>query len=584
MFKNDAAILTFVKQLNFVVAAAVGLVLLLASCASENHLDNPIDVVTDAAGTTFALTRGESGSYFIARTDTGEAFDIRQREAIDFDITPEGGFVVAGNGPDVLTWYDGVGSYIHRYPRQNEFGVVGGVAVDGTTLWVSDAKRGRVVAFDQNFEVIEVRTAGGTLNQPGAIAVGPDDSLWVYNSKALEIVLIDANDSVATRVDAPSRNPQETPRLSARDDGALLWSRQNGEIVVVSPGGDIETIASGFDQPSAASFATGNELAIVEGAVPRTLTFTAADTGGASSTATAAVLWGVRSLDANSTSTFRDPVMAVELFETQTQTVPSGGSWRELGIVGVTEIRGIAGAADGGAVVADLDGRVVWLDDDGRVDAVATLGGPSTVALTDLVVDRANRAWVVDAGNAQLHIVSADGSTELLEIDPRFLGNARGLGRSPNGQVWIASTASERLVEISQEGAVLQVIELPGAQPTDVAVAPDGSLWVVDGGPDLALLHLTSSGDELGRLALNGFTSIESPHLATWGSELFVTDPAESALRTVDMFTNEWSDQVQLLRRGDDARLDLAIGVGVDDQGRIWTVDSRAAATLRLEP
>lgn len=556
---------------------------LLGSCASEDHLDHAVDVVTDAAGVTYALTRSDNGGFFIARTDTGEAFDIRQREAIDFDITADGGFVVAGNGPDVLTWYDGVGSYIHRYPRQNEFGLVGGVAVDGNTLWVSDAKRGRVVAFDDDFEVVDVRTAGGTLNEPGAIAAGPAGAVWVYNSKNDELVLIDSADAVVTRLPAPNRNPQETPRLSSATDGSLLWPKENGDVVVVSPAGEVDTIVTAPRQPVAAAFAADRDIAVVHGSSQSAIAFISHGLSIGARSDAAVVLWGVQSLDANSTSTFRDPIMAVELVETAPQAVPSGGSWRELGIAGVNEVRGIAGAANGGAVAVDLDGRVVWLDEFGAVAAVATIGGPATVALTDIVVDAANRAWVLDAGNARLHIVSADGTTQMLDIDARFLGNARGLGLSPNGQVWVASTASERLVEISEQGVVLRAIEMPGAQPADIAVAPDGSLWVVDGGPDLTLLHLTSEGSELGRLPLNGFTSIESPHLSVWINKLFVTDPSESAVRVVDTFTSEWTDEVRPLRRPDDSRLDLAIGVGVDDQGRVWTVDSRAAATLLLD-
>ena len=83
-------------------------------------------------------------------------------------------------------------------------------------------------------------------------------------------------------------------------------------------------------------------------------------------------------------------------------------------------------------------------------------------------------------------------------LDTQHLGlyRPRGLAIAPDGTVLIADTGGSRIVRLSSEGALLDTIgpDVGGPerirQPTDVAVGPEGEIFVVNG-EEGALLRLS---------------------------------------------------------------------------------------------
>jgi peptidylamidoglycolate lyase len=165
----------------------------------------------------------------------------------------------------------------------------------------------------------------------------------------------------------------------------------------------------------------------------------------------------------------------------------------------------VAVRPDGGFYVSDgyENTRIVRFDPDGRF--VASWGapgnGPGEFDLPHgIELDGSGRLYVADRSNARVQIFDSAG-TFLTEWRGPRIGRPAGLALAPDGSVFVAdigdleeeplqvatNPARRRgVVRLSAEGEVLGRFGAFGIQdgqfitPHDVAVAPDGSVYIVD--------------------------------------------------------------------------------------------------------
>jgi phospholipase C len=139
---------------------------------------------------------------------------------------------------------------------------------------------------------------------------------------------------------------------------------------------------------------------------------------------------------------------------------------------------------------------------------VRTVGSSGPGRLTDpfgVASDRRGDVWVADSGGNRVVEFSPAGKL-LAVLDPAGAGalaGPAGVAVSPAGRVWVADTGHNRLIELSARGAVLATAGQPGSGagrlngPAAVTVAPSGEIYVADEG-NSRVAEFAPSGAYLG--------------------------------------------------------------------------------------
>ena len=147
-------------------------------------------------------------------------------------------------------------------------------------------------------------------------------------------------------------------------------------------------------------------------------------------------------------------------------------------------------------LVLSPDGRLLYVADNGN-DRVAVLDPHSLAFLMsfgegelsqphDVAFDRQGRLLVADTGNSRIAIYEMSGSEPLLaaELTTR-LHRPEGVEALDDGRVLATGAASGNLV-MYRDGQV--IAETGGlSAPHDVALGPNGGIWVADAGNDRLL-------------------------------------------------------------------------------------------------
>ena len=140
---------------------------------------------------------------------------------------------------------------------------------------------------------------------------------------------------------------------------------------------------------------------------------------------------------------------------------------------------------------------------------VGTFGERELSYPHDAVFDQAGRLLVADTGNDRIAIYDVNGAQAKLVGELKGLSGPEGVAVAADGRVFVSNTRGATL-SVFRGGRLERNVGARGsrdgefANPHDVEVAPDGSVWVVDSGNDrvqvfdVDLKHRATFGAALG--------------------------------------------------------------------------------------
>ncbi len=259
---------------------------------------------------------------------------------------------------------------------------------------------------------------------------------------------------------------------------------------------------------------------------------------------------------------------------------------------GLQTPRGVAAGDDSRLFVTDSDAQqLLVLDDVGVVHAVvggaqATAAGSQTFeAPFDVDVGEFGSIFVLDSVAAQLSILDSNGTfVRALGDDPSLFDRARGLFVDGGGRIWIAQTPTGQVIVLDPSGAVERRIPVwPGedAQPVDVAVAPDGTIYVVDAGL-YKLIRYDAQGRRQIAWDLPRFNSLDSSRLAVDNRGIvYITVPEESAVWSFDAAGAQIGAWQVPSDTGVPSR---PVGIDIGPDGEIVVTDVANGRVVRILP
>ena len=133
--------------------------------------------------------------------------------------------------------------------------------------------------------------------------------------------------------------------------------------------------------------------------------------------------------------------------------------------------------------VADNNNDRIAVLDPTTLALLGTFGGGEVGAPHDVAFDREGRLLVADTNNSRIAIYAVDGHSG------RRVGELRGAIRRPEGVAWhpngrvYATGSSSGNIEAFLDGKSVAVAS-GLSSPHDVAIAPDGSVWIADANND----------------------------------------------------------------------------------------------------
>lgn len=200
------------------------------------------------------------------------------------------------------------------------------------------------------------------------------------------------------------------------------------------------------------------------------------------------------------------------------------------------------------------------------------------------------RVFVADGAHDRVVVFSSDGvASELREFDGITLRRPTGLYADASGRLWIADAGNHRIVVLEPDPApsgsvrIVQVPAAPDGHPpdvTDVRTSPDGRyLWAVDNDGHRLLRQELSSGswqtfgehgEALGQLQYPFQIAVAE------SGEVFVSDVINARVQSFDPHGRPLATLgLYGLERGG---LYRPKGVAVDRKGRVWVSDSVTGA------
>jgi streptogramin lyase/4-amino-4-deoxy-L-arabinose transferase-like glycosyltransferase len=195
----------------------------------------------------------------------------------------------------------------------------------------------------------------------------------------------------------------------------------------------------------------------------------------------------------------------------------------------------------------------------------------------DVVVEPDGNVVVLDAAAQRLQRFSPDGRFLATFGETLATYRPRGLGVDRAGNLYVADTGGLRLLRLSPEGKVLQQWggrgEAIGAgQPVDVAVTPDGTIYLTEAEKGL-IWRLLPDGRVASWVAVERANTVDGPHVAVGlDGRVYVTDPERWR---VMVYEPSGEPVAQFGQHGSGpGQFQKPVGLAVDSKGRIYVVDS----------
>lgn len=192
-----------------------------------------------------------------------------------------------------------------------------------------------------------------------------------------------------------------------------------------------------------------------------------------------------------------------------------------------------------------------------RPENVAWLATPG------IFVDSKDQVWVFTRANPPVQVYTAGGKfvrawgDDLIPEGPKGLGSHQ-IRIDREGMVWLVDAARHVVLKCTPEGKLLKTLGTPGEpgcdathfnRPTDVAITPDGQVFVTDGYGNARVVHLDAEGKYVkswGKLG-TGPGEFNLPHSIVVDSQgrLYVADRNNARVQVFDQqgkFLDQWQD------------------------------------------
>jgi DNA-binding beta-propeller fold protein YncE len=202
-----------------------------------------------------------------------------------------------------------------------------------------------------------------------------------------------------------------------------------------------------------------------------------------------------------------------------------------------------------------------------------------------VAVDAKDNVWVFSRSAPHLQVYSPDG--RFLKTWPNLEhGRAHYIKFDREGYVWLSDVGLHVVRKFTNDGKLLLTLGTPGVpgedethlnQPTDMAIAPTGEIFVSDGYGNNRVVHYDKSGRFVkawGRRG-NGPGEFNLPHAIAVDSKgrLYVADRSNARIQVFDsggLFLGQWRNLV------------VPWSLWVTPQEEIWT--SGSSPTLAFDP
>lgn len=265
-----------------------------------------------------------------------------------------------------------------------------------------------------------------------------------------------------------------------------------------------------------------------------------------------------------------------------------------LAPLGAPRVRWLASTEGEPRSVAVRPDNAVFLTNSSSRQVQQVVGeGRSVVGLpaalsspADVEVGPDGSVWVLDALHGQIIRLDRDGNVGLA-IENRDLGlyRPRGFGLGPDGSIVVADTGGNRIVKLAQDGSMLAAFgpDVGGAerirQPTDVAVGPDGELFVVNGEVG-AVIRLGAEGRYERHWPVLPSNTERGSHLAVGPDRsVWVTEPEG---RRVSRFTVDGTPSGVVDQTSSGRLLRVPVGVAIGPDGTLYVADASLRAVVAL--
>jgi DNA-binding beta-propeller fold protein YncE len=185
--------------------------------------------------------------------------------------------------------------------------------------------------------------------------------------------------------------------------------------------------------------------------------------------------------------------------------------------------------------------------------------------------------YVVDPQNDNVAHFGPDGAYRGRVANNLGIFRPRGIGIDSQDNLYLADTGGGRVLKVSLAGQLLAELCRQGdgggdvRQPSDVAIADDGTIFVID--PQLRLMQrLSPQGTYETAWTIPGANTFDTPHLAILGDHtILATDPEGHRVLAFDMDgkpLGEWGYQGT-----DNGAFTKPIGIAAAPDGLVVVTD-----------